>query len=165
MGILAPREYHHSIQDISLAALREQGITLLVLDLDETLIPRETERIPSSTKKWIEEARQSGFSLCIASNNRRPYRVKLISNQLQIPFISLAMKPFPFAFRSIFKRFFAKAKTTAIIGDQLLTDILGGNFLGLYTILVDPMTEETFPPRQLLRRAERWLFKGLHIIR
>jgi len=83
---------------------------------------------------------------------------------LKLPYITLAAKPLPFAFRRAVQLLNTPASRCVVVGDQLFMDILGGNLAGMRTILVKPMSRETFWLRSLMRRAERWVLRRLGLL-
>ncbi|MGH2425704.1 MAG: YqeG family HAD IIIA-type phosphatase, partial [bacterium] len=91
---------------------------------------------------------------CIVSNNFAG-RVRTLAEHLHVPVVIGAVKPTPWAFRKAMKVMGTTPRETALVGDQLFTDILGGNLLGLRTILVDPLSAREFPTTMLVRRIER----------
>jgi len=157
MQWLKPNKLIESIYKIDFDRLSQQGFKYIILDLDDTLIPRTINEVYPSVLEFVEEIKSKGFKICIASNSRHPLRVKYIGDTLGVPYSSLALKPLPFAFDKALAKLNAKPEETLVIGDQLFTDILGGNLKGLYTIYVKPLTEETFLPRQLMRWVEQEL--------
>ncbi|MFH1542490.1 MAG: HAD hydrolase-like protein, partial [bacterium] len=78
-----------------------------------------------------------------------------------LPFMHFGLKPLPFAFRKSMETLQSKPEETAMIGDQLFMDTLGGNLVNLYTIYVKPLTPETFLPRIWMRQAEKWLLNKI----
>ena len=48
----------------------------------------------------------------------------------------------------------SSAEETAVIGDQVFTDILGGNRMGLFTILVVPINKREFIGTRVMRKFE-----------
>jgi HAD superfamily phosphatase (TIGR01668 family) len=154
MSAFRPKEYASSIYELDLSRLKNQGIRGLLVDLDETLIPREINRVSPQAFTWISKAKEVGFKICLTSNSRHPSRVEYLAKTLNVPFIALAMKPFPWAFKRSLDLLDAPPSRVAVIGDQLFTDILGGNWYGMYTVLVNPLTPETFWGRKILRWIE-----------
>jgi HAD superfamily phosphatase (TIGR01668 family) len=74
----------------------------------------------------------------------------------QIPSVTRAIKPRKSPFRRAMKMLGMTPGETAVVGDQIFTDILGGNRLGLYTILVVPMPGKEYWATELInRRLER----------
>lgn len=90
---------------------------------------------------------------CIVSNNFS-LRVRRIGALLGIPVVGWALKPVPIGFWRAMAIMGTDRATTALVGDQLFTDVLGGNLLGLRTILVDPLSPHEFPTTRLVRRIE-----------
>lgn len=163
-NLLRPDQYFRSLYDIDFEGLRSQGIRGLVLDLDNTLVPWGESAVSKRLVAKIEELRRLGFRMCIVSNNLGG-RVSAISSKLGIKATSGALKPFVFAYKKALSILDCDASTTALVGDQLFTDILGGNLAGLHTVLVDPLTEREFPTTRLIRRFERVARKRLGLDR
>ena len=139
--------------------LKAKGITAVILDLDDTLLSRTSTDITPKLYSFVENLKELEFKICISSNNRFPSRVKFVARELSLPYTSLAFKPLPQAFEKALTMLESSKKETAIIGDQLFTDILGGNLFGIHTILVNFLTPETSPLRQLMRNAEKFCLK------
>src|SRR3989339_1606314 len=139
-----PNEYLDSIYQIDFDALRKKGIKGIILDLDETLLPREMLDISPVLFAFIETIKDKGFSIFLMSNSTKEARVEHVGKTFNIPFVTFAMKPLPFSFESARKRLQLFPHEIAVIGDQVFMDILGGNWAKMYTILVKPMNPETF---------------------
>lgn len=154
MKIFHPKEHHKNVQAINLFQLQSQGINNLIVDLDETLRKRNSMDIPEASVKWIEEVKKKGFKVCITSNNPFPWKNSTVEATLNVPCSFLALKPFPAAYKHAMGLLGSSPANTALIGDQLFTDIVGANLLGLYTILVDPITGAE---KGIFRRMMRWL--------
>jgi len=157
MQWLKPNEIAESLFKLDFNRLRQKGFKSIILDLDDTLLPREVNDIYPTLLEFIEDLKAAGFKICLTSNSRHPLRVEYIGKTLALPYSSLSMKPLPFAFDKALATLGAKPEETIVIGDQLFTDILGGKLKGLYTILVKPLSEETFLPRQCMRWIENFL--------
>lgn len=128
-----------SIYDIDLKQLQERGIQGIITDLDNTLVgPKEPLATPELTS-WLEQVAEQGFKVVVVSNNNET-RVAKFSTPLTLPFVSKAKKPTNTAFKKALELLKLSPQQTVMIGDQMLTDVLGGNRLGLYTILVQPIT-------------------------
>lgn len=157
-NLLYPKKYYNSIFEIDLGELKQKGITGIIVDLDNTLIAWNENEAPEKLRQWLKKVAEMGFRVCIASNNRFA-RATAIAVELQLPLIARAWKPR----RKAFKRGMAILKTqraeTAVIGDQIFTDVLGGNRMGLYTILVVPISQKELPTTKLLRRVERLILR------
>jgi uncharacterized protein len=153
-GLFIPKAHYRTVQDIELVKLKAKGITNLLVDLDETLRKRNSDFVPEASLRWLKEIQKQGFKVCITSNNVMPWKTKQVADKLGLPVTLFALKPMPFAFKHGMLQLGSTPKTTAMIGDQLFTDILGANMLGIYTILVAPITGAE---KGLFRRIMRWL--------
>lgn len=134
MNLFKPDAYFPTIHDINLISLYEQGIRLILTDLDNTLVGHNDPLPTNEIIEFKNEAEKLGMKVVVISNNKEK-RVKPFSDKLQVEYISRAKKPFKSSYKKFLKDY--DRKEIAIIGDQLLTDILGGNRMGFYTILVD----------------------------
>ena len=151
---LQPDLYVASVADIDLSALSGNGIRALIIDLDNTLLPWRERRSNAVFVETLQRLTESGFKICIVSN-ARDNRVKSLFSNMAIPAISRAGKPRKSAFRRAMELLDTSAAETAVIGDQLFTDVLGGKRMGLYTILVIPISKKEFIGTQLIRRVEK----------
>lgn len=158
-----PDEQVMSIYDIDLHNLGLRGIKGVVLDLDDTILPKNEYRIPISLYSWIERLKDMGFKLFLASNGGRAARVKYISEVLKIEGNAFSFKPLPFIFFSIFSKMKLKPNEVVIIGDQLLTDVFGGNLAGMYTVLVKPSSKVLTVTRAVMKVLEDIVTKALNI--
>ncbi|MFH1709917.1 MAG: YqeG family HAD IIIA-type phosphatase, partial [bacterium] len=137
-----------------LSKLQSLGIHNLIVDLDETLRKRNSDHIPEGSVQWIEDVKKRGFNVCITSNNPFGWQLDSVKKKLNVPVSLFALKPLPLAFRHAMNLLGSKPSNTALIGDQLFTDILGANLAGIYSILVDPITGSE---KGMFRRVMRWL--------
>ena len=136
---LVPDYLFDSIYDIDISRLRARGITLLLADLDNTLVTYK-EKIPTDRiRAWKEELKEAGITLFLLSNSRKPGRAQRFAQALGIPYEGHAGKPKSGGFHRAMARLGAKPEQTAIVGDQIFTDIWGGNNAKVMTILVRPI--------------------------
>lgn len=154
LKLLLPDLYVDSIYHIDLAALKNRGIKGIITDLDNTLIEWDRPSATPDLEKWFEEVNQAGFKLVIVSNNNSE-RVGKFAQPLGLPFIHNAKKPFRFSFERAQEMMGLKAEEVVVIGDQLFTDILGGNRHHLYTILVLPVAQTDGFFTRFNRRMEK----------
>jgi uncharacterized protein len=136
-----PDEHVKSILDITPEHLRGLGVKGIITDLDNTLVEWDRPTATPQLIKWFEEMKKNNILVTIVSNNRSKNRVKVFSDPLEIPFIFQAKKPMVQAFRKATSEMNLKKEETVVIGDQLLTDVLGGNRGGFHTILVVPVAQ------------------------
>ena len=135
-----PNMYKKSISDINYSSLKQKGINTHLIDLDNTLALIDEIQLPENVKKLFSKLKKD-FRLIIVSNNFKN-RIEAFCKPFDTDYISFAMKPLPFCFKRIVKRYNIKKESMCMIGDQLITDILGANRFGIYTVLVDPLGEK-----------------------
>jgi uncharacterized protein len=135
-----PNEHVKSILDIKPEVLKEKGIKGIITDLDNTLVEWDRPNATPQLIEWFDEIRKQNILVTIVSNNNEE-RVKAFSDPLQIPFIFRARKPMMPAFHKALSKMGLKKDEAVVIGDQLLTDVLGGNRSGFHTILVVPVAQ------------------------
>ena len=137
---LRPNQIYESIFDIDFGQLYDDGIRSLLIDIDNTLISYTEDNPSLQCINLFNKVKTYGFdSIILLSNHSSTQRVGQVAKQLDIPGVAFSCKPFIFTARRIMKNHNMTAKTTAMIGDQLLTDVLLGSFLNLTTIFVDPI--------------------------
>jgi HAD superfamily phosphatase (TIGR01668 family) len=156
--LLSPDLYITRVLDIDLDMLADRGIDALLIDLDNTLLPRDTNEVPEELKAWAADVKRHGMRVCLVSNNWHE-RVTRVAGELQFDLVSKALKPLPFAFLKALRICGSTRKKAAVIGDQLFTDILGGRMLGIYAVMVLPLSATDLPHTLALRHVEK-LFLG-----
>lgn len=159
MNPLSPDIYVRDVHQIDLDGLAGRGIDTLLVDLDNTLLPRDTNIVPGELKDWARTLADRGFSVCLVSNNWHD-RVHGVADELGFSLVSKAIKPLPFAFLRALRIVGSERGRAATVGDQIFTDILGGGLLGMTTILVEPLSSTDLPHTLLLRRLERLVLAG-----
>ncbi len=159
MSLFSPDLYHTSVLAIDLEALSARGVRYLLMDLDNTLLPRDGSGIAPEVQAWVSALPDHGFTACLVSNNWHGH-VQGVAADIGLPIAAKALKPLPHAFRTGLARLNAAPAETAVVGDQLFTDVLGGNLLGMTTILVRPLSASDLPHTLLLRHLERRLLAG-----
>ncbi|WP_406676387.1 YqeG family HAD IIIA-type phosphatase [Moorella sp. ACPs] len=162
LELLQPDLYVRSLRDIPLAALKARGIRGLIIDLDNTVTEWGRATLDREVYQWFTELKKQGLRACLVSNNRDE-RVQKIAAYLGIPGISRAGKPRRRAFYQAMAVMETAVGNTAVIGDQVFTDVLGGNRLGLFTILVMPINKREFFGTRLMRQLEKLITKHLVI--
>lgn len=135
-----PNEHVKSILDINPEDLKERGIKGIITDLDNTLVEWDRPNATPQLIRWFDEIKKHNILVTIVSNNNEE-RVKAFSDPLKIPFIFRARKPMGPAFHRAIAQMGIKKEEAVVIGDQLLTDVLGGNRTGFHTILVVPVAQ------------------------
>lgn len=149
------------VQDIELEQLIERGIKNLILDIDNTLVPNHVKVADDSTVDWIEKVRESGFEVCIVSNATKK-RVVKFNEKLKLDAVYRALKPGSWAFKKAMGIMNAKPLETAVVGDQIFTDIYGGKRLNLFTILVKPIHKNEALFVKFKRYPEKFVLDRYH---
>ncbi len=152
--LLCPTLAVETLFDIDLDALARQGVRGVIFDLDNTIIPWDSREMGPEIVAWLEDVLAKGFKVAIVSNNWRG-RVREIAVRFGLPFVSRAYKPAKTGFRRALAELGLEPHEAAVVGDQLFTDVLGGNRLGLTTIWVKPLTAQEFIGTRIHRRFER----------
>lgn len=154
MKLFFPNLYVNSIKDIDLVAIKKQGINNFIIDIDNTLVATSIKEPDEELIKWFRRVKSYGIKVCLASNNNK-VRVDKFNEKIKVLSIHRAVKPMKIGFLRAIKMLDGKREDTAVIGDQIFTDILGGNKLGLYTILVKPISKK----ESILSKVKRPLEK------
>lgn len=149
-----PSQFVKRVLDITPSELKEKGIKGIITDLDNTLVEWDRPSATPELMKWFENMKQEGIKVIIVSNNNKK-RVQSFAEPLGIPFIFEARKPLTRAFQKALSMMQLSKDEVVVIGDQLLTDVFGGNRLGLNTILVVPVAQTDGLWTRLNRKMER----------
>lgn len=157
--MLSPDYYLKSVHSIDLGELSEAGIDTLLVDLDNTLLPRDTNVVPEDLRAWAARLEAAGFKVCLVSNNWHA-RVVAVASELGFELVPKAVKPLPFAFLIALRKLGSTRRSAVVVGDQMFTDVLGGKLLGMKTVLVAPLSDTDLPHTLALRRMERLLLAG-----
>lgn len=160
MPLLYPTIMLKRVSDITPEMLRQMGVRALLLDVDNTLTTHNNPVPDSAALKWLSEIKAAGILICLASNNRER-RVRLFAGSMGAGYVSNACKPLPVGFIRAARRLGLPAKSFAVVGDQIFTDILGGNLFGAKTILTQPIEIETGPFFRLKRKVELGIIKKI----
>lgn len=160
MKILHPDLFVNSLLDIPLVTLREKQIEALIFDLDNTVTEWNSHLLRDDVARWFEMLRAQGFKACILSNNGEE-RVIKVARLLDIPYVHRAQKPRRVGFEKALALMEVSASQTAVVGDQIFTDIWGGNRAGLYTILVQPLAWREFMGTKISRMAEYFVLRKI----
>jgi len=152
---LLPDFFINKVEEIDLKHLKSLGYDSLIFDLDNTLVGWRSKDIKNGVIDWLKYARSCGFKMCIVSNCMFKKRVSYFGELLDIPFIFRAVKPRKKPFLDAIKILGSPVSKTAVIGDQVFTDVLGGNNMGFMTILVLPIDKKEFYATLIQRTAEK----------
>jgi len=158
LELLTPTEVVISVDEVDPKSLKARGITAIITDLDNTLVPWRHYEIAPAVIEWLAKLEVEGIKICIASNTLHTSRLKQLAETMGIPFVDKVRKPRRGGFLRAMAAMDSRRENTAVFGDQLFTDVLAGNRLGLTTILLRPaLSKEEFISTQMVR----WLENGV----
>lgn len=155
---LYPQLYLNSIKEITIEVLEKYGLKGLILDVDNTLIDYN-KNILNGTEEWAEELKKKNIKLCIASNSNNKEKVENVAKKLNIPYIYFAKKPLTSGLKKATKILQLEANQTAVVGDQIFTDVLGANSAKMFSILVKPIEEKDILITKIKRPFEKLIIK------
>jgi len=148
-----------TIWHITPERLQQEHLRCLIVDLDNTLVDWSREELRPEVAAWAKHCRQAGITLCICTNARRGKRIGRVAGRLGACYLAAAGKPFAKAWRRALDLLRAAPEETAVIGDQVFTDIWGANRFGLKSILVRPLSGRDFFATKIPRRVEKRLLR------
>ncbi len=156
--LLKPNIKLDKITDITPEILKKYNINSLILDVDNTLSTHHGHILTDGLEDWLNLMQNNNIKLMVLSNSKEQ-RVKPFAKKINLPFISLGLKPLPFGYIRALKALNSKRKETAIVGDQIFTDVLGGSIVGVKKVLLTPILLEDGLSFKIRRRLERAVFK------
>ena len=133
---------------------------MALIDLDNTIVPITMKKPNKKIKELFDDLKTKGFRIIIFSNSRKT-RVKPFKDELDVDCCALAMKPFKKKYLKVLDEYKLNVANVACIGDQLITDIQGGNKVGITTILVNPIGTKESKPTKINRHFEKRILKKL----
>jgi len=139
--LLYPNEYLNRVTEITPEFLEQKQLKGLILDVDNTLIDYD-RKLVEGAEDWIASLKQKGYSFCILSNSNKLEKVETVAKTLDIPFIHLAKKPLKGGFRKAKEILGVSEKEIAVVGDQIMTDVIGANRSNMFSILVKPVAKK-----------------------
>ncbi len=164
LELFKPDEVVASLELVDQDALYQRGIRNLIIDLDNTIVAWRSEEIEPKRLAWLQRAAER-FGICILSNTIFGQRLNRIADRLGVERLAVwhfDRKPRRYGFGKALRLLKARHQETAMIGDQLVADILGARRMGLYCIWVSPISSEEFFVTKLARIIERIYTKRLH---
>ncbi len=161
MKVFLPKHYYKDIFSINYNKLKAENIKLILFDLDNTICPPKENILSEDVKELFEKISSIGIKCVIFSNTIDKSKLKNFSNYYNIDVYGLAFKPFSLSYKKIFKKYKYKKEEICSVGDQLITDILGGNLAKIKTILVDPISDVDEKVTRINRKIEKSIFKKL----
>lgn len=162
MSLLKTDRMLRRVSELELTWLQEHGIRGIVSDLDNTLAGWHGDEIPEDIAAWLDELRGAQIGVCLCSNTRRPARLARIAERLGVHHVpGNAGKPGRAGVLKALELLAVLPNEALMIGDQLFTDMVAGNRVGLTTVLVNPLADKEFIGTKLIsRNAEKLILRG-----
>lgn len=161
MKMFYPDLILNSLLEIPLASMRKMNIQAFIVDLDNTVTEWNSHVLREEVAIWFASIKAEGFRACLVSNNGEE-RVVRVARLLDLPYVHRAQKPQRKGFQRALQLLNLPAEKVAVVGDQIFTDIWGGNRNGHYTILVKPLAWREFMGTKLSRMAEYFILRRLN---
>jgi HAD superfamily phosphatase (TIGR01668 family) len=143
-----------SVYELTPEWLKSRGFRAVICDLDDTLTPYYDTNPNPGLVKWLNSLNNAGILVYILSNWKKK-RIAPLCKKFGIEFATMAMKPLPFAFNRAIRKLGVNKNEVVAIGDQIFTDIVGGNLAGIHTILVEPIAYKPGKGERLKRKLEK----------
>ena len=138
-----PRMIFPHLTDVTAEALRARGISFLMLDFDNTIVPYTTDVPTEKMLAWLEKMKASKVKIAIVSNSKNTRLIRFCETY-GLDYIRKAYKPRPKGLKECMARFHFLPEESALVGDQIFTDIVAANLAGVTPILVDAIHNHTF---------------------
>ena len=138
-----PKAYLNKVEEITINFLIQNKIKALILDVDNTLIDYY-KNLSDNVIKWAHSLQGQGIKMYILSNTNKKEKVEMVARNLEIPYKLFARKPSKSGFIKIQKEINIEPENIGVVGDQIFTDVIGGNRCKMFTILVDPVTPKDY---------------------
>ncbi len=138
--MFVPNYVFETVYDIPMTLLKENGITCLLLDIDNTLVPYDAPLPTDRNKAWFDKLSQNGIRVMFVSNNNAE-RVKTYVGDMGIPFVADAGKPGVKKYKALLWEQGVDIRHCAAVGDQIFTDVVAASRLGVKSFLVKPIKD------------------------
>ena len=148
-----PKLYLNSVKEITLETLKQYQLKGLILDVDNTLIDYH-EKLLDGLEEWAKQLKKEKIKFYIVSNSNKKQKIEKVAKKLDIPYISFAQKPFKKGFKKAKEKMGLENTQIGVVGDQILTDVIGANRCKMFSILVKPIAEKDIWITRLKRPIE-----------
>lgn len=155
---LYPTQMLDSVYELPIEELKEAGIKGVIFDIDNTLVPYDVAEPTKKVLDLFKMLQDMGFKITLVSNNTED-RVIKFNKQLKVFALHKAQKPLRKNFTRALALMGCKESEAIIVGDQIFTDIYGGNRAGLQTYLVSPISDKDEWQVKLKRHLEKYVLK------
>lgn len=156
MPLLKPQYRFSRVMDITPDYLDSIGVRAVLLDIDNTLAFHGDDTPYPGAGEWVRGVAGYGIPVILISNNG-PERVAPFAEKLGVAYEANAAKPLTSGMKKALKKVGVEPRDAAVIGDQIFTDVLGGNLLGGKVILTEPLGPETVPFIKFKRKIEKFI--------
>lgn len=143
MKNLKPDLIYKGVPFIAYEDLKEKGVEGILLDIDNTLIDY-TKNLSQEMIDWVYNAKKEGFKVCILSNSNKMEKIIPVAEVLGIKYVSFAKKPAKSGYLKAGKLLNVDVEKLAMVGDQVFTDVLGANRVGMTSVYVEPINKKEF---------------------
>lgn len=154
LKFLYPKEYLMSVYEITPEKLKQLGITTVIFDIDNTLVPYWIKVPNSKLNKFFIDLRNNGITIAVLSNSKEE-RSRVFCHDLQIPYVYRAKKPLLYGMKRLLKKLDVSPKECMIAGDQIFTDVWCGNRSGVYSVLI----KQVSPKDEWITKPKRGIEK------
>jgi HAD superfamily phosphatase (TIGR01668 family) len=155
--VIIPNYHYDTILDIPLNELYEQGHRAILMDVDNTILPRSKKEISLQMSNWVDTAKRIGYKVLFVSNNSSFRRINKVAKQVEVEGLHFACKPLIYSTRYLLKRHNLNPEKCLYLGDQMLTDVVMGNWNRMTTILVDPYDKRLSVIKAIQHEVEKKL--------
>ncbi|MGY3724589.1 hypothetical protein SAMN05421767_10557 [Granulicatella balaenopterae] len=161
LKLFTPTWLKERFSDIPVSFFVKHNIKTIFTDLDNTLISPKNPNATQELTKWINEMKEAGIQVVLVSNNKSS-RIEKVAKQVEVPFVYPALKPFHKGLEQAMSVVKCPKEQIVMMGDQLMTDVLGGTTFGLKTILVKPLDKNDGLGTRINRVFEKMILKALY---
>lgn len=161
MSVFVPDYYIENYSHLDPAYLKEKGIRLLCCDIDNTLVAYDDPDSNEKVRQFLKKMEAAGIHTVLLSN-AAPHRARRFSRDLGVEKVyPLSFKPLQYNFKRAMKHYNVKPEETALLGDQLFTDMLGARRAGVMKILTAPVSERDKWDTRINRFFEGFVYRYL----
>ncbi len=160
MSLFRPKEKLDIFTDLDMSHYREKGFDTVLLDIDNTIAVPNTGGCDERARQFIEELKGHGFQVVIFSNNNEQ-RVRMFIGDMDVDYCFFALKPLPFSYLYTCRKMGTSPSRTLVLGDQLITDILGANLSGCYGIYCRQLQQKDSKMTAFNRRIEKFIWRNI----
>ncbi len=156
-----PKSYINNVSEIDVNALSQAGFRYVICDVDNTLVQCDQNVFVPEAITFLKDCKEANLHVILCSNNLKS-RIKPLAIEAELSYYSFFCKPIKWNYRRVAKHIQCKKSEMVCIGDQLCTDILGGNRFGIHSIFIEPLTPRDFVQTKVSRLLEDWVLNYLH---